>query len=405
MASPNDMNVDAPSDLQDIPENAMHLIPPAEGDYPDRDTLFQAVNLHASEHGYQVVIKSSSGSTDKKPGRKNKVWLRCDRGGQYRPRNGLTEENRKRRRTSRLVDCPFQLLASAHPGFWRLTVLNPNHNHGPSLEKAKKTPHPKIRRGQLHAAPYDWPHDATFTPYSTALVIIDMQKDFCYPGGYMAAEGHNVSAFRALIPNIQRLLMAFRAKEFPVYFTRQGHRSDLSTLSPRESHRARNNTRGGGVGAPGPMGRLLIRGEGGWNIVDELAPTNKEPVIDKPGGSAFVHTEFELILRNRKIRNLVLVGVTTDICVSSTMRDASARTFDCLLVEDATAAADPALHASTIASAKMEGGIIGAVSKVDDVIHAVTTYKPPKKTTPHAGGSQMSPPEMSPDMSPPQMAS
>ncbi|KAJ5933652.1 Isochorismatase-like protein [Penicillium verhagenii] len=405
MASPPDMNVDAPSDLQDIPDNAMHLIPPAEADYPDRDSLFQAVQLHANEHGYQVVIKSSSGSTDKKPGRKAKVWLRCDRGGQYRPRNGLTEENRKRRRTSRLVDCPFMLLATGNPGFWHLDVLNPTHNHGPSLEKSNKPVHPKIRRGQLHAAPYDWPHDATFTPFSTALVIVDMQKDFCYPGGYMECEGYDISASRALIPNIQRLLMAFRSKEFPVYFTREGHRPDLSTLSSRESHRSRNNPRGGGIGSLGPMGRLLIRGEVGWNIVDELEPTNKEPVIDKPGRSAFAHTEFELILRNRRIKNLVIVGVTTDVCVSSTMRDANERGFDCLVVEDATAAAEPGLHASSIDSVKMEGGIFGAVSKVDDVIHAVTTYKPPKKTAPHAGGSQMSPPEMSPDMSPPQMAS
>lgn len=143
----------------------------------NRATLLAAVQAHGKQHGYNVVVKSSSTPTEKKPGRTAKVWLRCDRGGHYRPRNGLTEETRKRRRTSRLMDCPFMLVAAGSPGIWTLSVLNPTHNHGPVIEKPRQVPHHKVRKGQLPALPYDWPHDATFTPYTTALVIIDMQKD------------------------------------------------------------------------------------------------------------------------------------------------------------------------------------------------------------------------------------
>lgn len=143
----------------------------------NRSSLLAAVQAHGKTHGYNVVVKSSSTPTEKKPGRTAKVWLRCDRGGHYRPRNGLTEETRKRRRTSRLMDCPFMLVAAGSPGIWTLSVLNPTHNHGPILEKPRQVPHHKVRKGQLPAIPYDWPHDASFTPYTTALVIIDMQKD------------------------------------------------------------------------------------------------------------------------------------------------------------------------------------------------------------------------------------
>lgn len=143
----------------------------------DRSSLLAAVQAHAKTHGYNVVVKSSSTPTEKKPGRTAKVWLRCDRGGHYRPRNGLTEETRKRRRTSRLMDCPFMLVAAGTPGIWTLTVLNATHNHGPIVEKPRQVPHHKVRKGQIPSVPYDWPHDASLTPYTTALVIIDMQKD------------------------------------------------------------------------------------------------------------------------------------------------------------------------------------------------------------------------------------
>ena len=142
------------------------LVGPISTIYVYRATLLAAVQDHGKEHGYNVVVKSSSTPTEKKPGRTAKVWLRCDRGGHYRPRNGLTEETRKRRRTSRLMDCPFMLVAAGSPGIWTLTVLNAAHNHGPVIEKPRQVPHHKVRKGQLPAVPYDWPHDASFTPYT-----------------------------------------------------------------------------------------------------------------------------------------------------------------------------------------------------------------------------------------------
>ncbi|KAL2005415.1 hypothetical protein VTN00DRAFT_2626 [Thermoascus crustaceus] len=375
MADSADLNLDAPSDLQDIPDAAMELIPPPEGTFPDKASLLSSVQAHGKAHGYNIVVKSSSTPTEKKPGRTAKIWLRCDRGGQYRPRNGLTEETRKRKRTSRLMDCPFMLVAAGTPGIWTLTVLNPTHNHGPVLDRPRHVPHHKVKKGQITAVPYDWPHDATMTPFTTALVIIDMQKDFCAPGGYMEYQGYDISANQALIPKLQRLLHAFRAAGFPVYHTREGHRPDLSTLSSREAYRSRNNASGLGIGSPGPLGRLLIRGEVGHDTVDELYPIPGEPVIDKPGRGAFAHTDFELLLRNKGIKNLVLAGVTTDVCVFTTMREANDRGFDCVLLEDGTAASDPSLHVGTIESIKAEGGIFGAVAKLDDVVQAVENFK------------------------------
>ncbi|KAF4278796.1 hypothetical protein CNMCM8057_008532 [Aspergillus fumigatus] len=375
MADPTDLYLDAPSDLQDIPDMSMQLVPPPEGTYPDKATLLAAVQAHSKAHGYNVVVKSSSTPTEKKPGRTAKVWLRCDRGGHYRPRNGLTEETRKRRRTSRLMDCPFMLVAAGTPGIWTLTVLNPTHNHGPIVEKPRPAPQHKVRKGQIPAVPYDWPHDATLTPYTTALVIIDMQKDFCSPGGYMEYQGYDISAAQSLIPKLQQVLNTFRTAGFPVYHTREGHRPDLSTLSNREAFRSRNNASGMGIGSQGPLGRLLVRGEVGHDIVDELYPLPEEPVIDKPGKSAFSYTDFELLLRNKGIKNLVIAGVTTDVCVSTTMREANDKGFDCVILEDCTAAGEPSLHVSTLESVKMEGGIFGAVAKADDVIHAVENFK------------------------------
>jgi nicotinamidase-related amidase len=154
-----------------------------------------------------------------------------------------------------------------------------------------------------------------------------------------------------------------------------GHRADLSTLSSRERYRSKNNASGLGVGSPGPLGRLLVRGEPGHDIVPELYPLEGEPVIDKPGRGAFAHTDFELLLRIKGVKNLVITGVTTDVCVSSTMREANDRGFDCLLLEDGTAASEPNLHIGACESTKMEGGIFGATAKLDDVIEAVENYK------------------------------
>lgn len=150
-----------------------------------------------------------------------------------------------------------------------------------------------------------------------------------------------------------------------------GHRSDLSTLSSREHYRSHNNATGFGIGSQGPLGRLLIRGEPGHDIVEELRPLPNEPIIDKPGRGAFAHTDFELLLRIKGIKNLVIAGVTTDVCVSTTMREANDRGYDCLLIEDGTAASEENLHLMTCDSVRMEGGIFGATGKIDNLIDAL----------------------------------
>lgn len=171
---------------------------------------------------------------------------------------------------------------------------------------------------------------------------------------------------------MNQLLDTFRKyPDYHVYFTREGHRSSLSTLSERERFRSANNAIGLGIGDATQLGRALIRGEPGHEIVQELYPLEHEEIIDKPGRGAFAHTEFELILRNDGIKNLIFVGVTTDVCVSTTMREANDRAFDCLLVEDACAASTPSSHTATVESVKAEGGIFGAVSRVNEIVQAI----------------------------------
>ncbi|EDO03862.1 hypothetical protein SS1G_06343 [Sclerotinia sclerotiorum 1980 UF-70] len=221
---------------------------------------------------------------------------------------------------------------------------------------------------QICARPYDWPHDKSFQRHTTALVIIDMQKDFASDKGYLKNQGIDNQPILDIVPNIRKLLDACRAKGFTIYHTREGHRSDLSTLSKREHFRSRNNGNRLGIGDPGPLGRLLIRGEEGHEIIDELAPRSDEQIIDKPGRSAFQHTEFRLMLNVKGIRNLIFCGVTTDVCVMSTMRDANDNNFDCVLVEDACAAGVYEHHKSAVESITEEGGIFGAVTTVKDVL-------------------------------------
>ncbi|KAI1608881.1 isochorismatase [Exophiala viscosa] len=226
------------------------------------------------------------------------------------------------------------------------------------------------RGKQLAASPYNWPHDASLSPKTTALVIIDMQRDFCEEGGYFDCQGYNIRATQDIIPFVWIVLDHVRTyAEYPVFFTREGHSPDLSTLSSREKFRSRNNPRHLGIGDTGPLGRFLIRGEPGHDIVPDLKPIPGEVVIDKPGRGAFAHTDFEHHLRLRGIKNLILVGVTTDVCVSTTMREANDRGFDCLVLEDATAAATPELHRYALESIKMEGGIFGAVAKCTSLFH------------------------------------
>jgi len=180
---------------------------------------------------------------------------------------------------------------------------------------------------------------------------------------------------RRPIPNIRLLLEEFRRAKFPIYHTREGHRPDLSTLPPREYFRSRNNPDGIGIGDEGPLGRLLIRGEKGWDIIPELYPLPDEPIVDKPTKGAFTYTDFELLLRNRGIKNLIVCGVCTDVCVHTTIREAGDRGYDCLLVTDACGATVDGLQAAAIDMLTTEGGIFGATCTTADIIEVLKTIE------------------------------
>lgn len=215
---------------------------------------------------------------------------------------------------------------------------------------------------KIAALPYDYELPKA---RHVALVIIDMQRDFLEPGGFGEALGNQVAQLQAVVPAIQQLQAAFRARDMRVIQTKEGHRPDLLDCPPSKLSRGKSVLK---IGAPGPMGRVLVLGEPGNEIIESLAPLPGEWVISKPGKGAFYQTGLDDMLRSHEITHLIFTGVTTEVCVQTTMREANDRGYECLLVEDATESYFPEFKQATVEMIRAQGGIIGWTATLEEVL-------------------------------------
>lgn len=223
---------------------------------------------------------------------------------------------------------------------------------------------------RLHAEPYEFEYE----PDTTALLVIDMQRDFVDPGGFGEALGNDVSLLRRAVAPTRRTLEAARAAGLFVVHTREGHRADLADCPPAKRARGRLKT---GIGDVGPMGRILVRGEYGHDIVDELKPMPGEPVVDKPGKGAFYATDLDTILKLRNIKSLIVTGVTAEVCVQTTVREANDRGYECLVLADCIASYFPEFYEMTLKMVKAQGGIFGWVSTSEDFLRSLASARLP----------------------------
>lgn len=223
---------------------------------------------------------------------------------------------------------------------------------------------------QVESQPYRWPYDGTLVAAETALVLVDWQIDFCGPGGYVDRMGYDLGLTRAGIEPTKVVLAFCRSIEgMTILHTREGHKPDLSDCPPNKLWRSKNF--GAGIGDAGPCGRILVRGEPGWQIIEELAPLPGEPIIDKPTKGAFAATDIDLVLRNRGIRNLVFTGITTDVCVHTILREANDVGYECLLLTDCTGATDYSNYLAAVKMIQMQNGVFGAVATSQEFMAAL----------------------------------